>query len=105
MPSDGVVLMALFSPCQVVTLWQLATCRAGAEDAAADAMKNVPEGKLEAADISETGSVKIKFRRLVLQTCSVYGHVCCIPYIISRLHVRICSTSGSAVPRVCLRTA
>lgn len=36
----------------------------GAEESAAHTKKKAPEGKLEAADISEKGSVKIKFKRL-----------------------------------------
>lgn len=37
---------------------------AGAGDAAGQAKKKAPEGKFEASDISEKGSVKVKFKRL-----------------------------------------
>lgn len=40
------------------------TLQKGAGDAAAQAKKKAPEGKFEASDISEKGSVKVKFKRL-----------------------------------------
>ncbi|DBA80639.1 TPA: hypothetical protein ACH3X1_007887 [Trebouxia sp. C0004] len=40
------------------------TVQKGAGDAAAQANKKAPEGKFEASDVSEKGSVKVKFKRL-----------------------------------------